>query len=770
MSKLIFIFGTAVLFAAVGSTGSNGQIPYLTVSSKYVDEPITISLHQASQDHEKVFYLFSLNDGFYDWTNYVGPGGYILLKEGLMIHACNEEQVTIEVRPECAGMSFYLQAVIKEKNPTAHGAYYTVSRPTGITLSDKYAIGGLKVEMAGFVPHAGDVEDMADQGGYIYCASAQYGLVKFKKNASGNPTWAGTLRGDALTFTPKHVILNDQLALLTGESYYVGVADISKPGSDPENLGEFMAQGYGFYDGALHTNQNGTYAFLNAKKSGLVIMDVNNPYSLSIYDQLLNGETVRTAQAYEGYLYVLTQTGMGYVFDMATSPDLAQVAQFTLPAGARSISFQGDFAYALAVTSSDVFIYSLPASYGGGQKPQLVNQINLNCGTYFSNAVAGMDGLDNEFLYLIDYTQIHQYSVNPDHSLTPMNIFTVGEKVTDVMADGGVIHAGRSGNQQGIETFDLATLQKLPLPDYNRDYHKLWDLCVVEKDLGGSAHQLCYVVEDDVGIHVVDVTVPEYPEYLQTLPGSFTAVITHGDLVICAEEPNRVKICEVASADGDLSTVGEFNSLSKSRGLAISGNYLHVADGLEGLTIYDIEDPGLPEFVSNFKDPCFGFMTEIKTSGYLAYLTGIVGTAVIDVSDRKNPEMVQLLPHYGGYWGKGDCDGFLLFLANLSKGIEIFDAAEPFSQEGICLNTCFNLANDASDTAIMGNIAVVSMMYGGYYVSEKYLLFYDITDPCNVSLITKFRDVAGFNEAIEVSNGYLYATDEESLLNIIRLE
>jgi hypothetical protein len=770
MSKLIFIFSTAVLFAAVGSTGSNGQIPYLTVSSKYVDEPITITLHQASQGHEMIFYLFSLTDDFQDWTNCVGPGGYILRKEGLMIHACNEEQVVIDVNPECAGMSFYLQAVVREKDPTPFGSYYTVSRPTGITLTDKYAAGNLEIELAGFVPHAGDVEDMAEQDGYIYCASAQFGLVKFKKNSAGNPTWAGTLRGGSFIFTPKHVVMNDQLALLTNESYMLGVVDISMPNQDPVNLGECTIHGYAFYDGALHTNQNGTYALMNAKSSGLVVLDVNNPPALSVVNSLLTGESIRTVKAYDGYLYVLTQSGMGYVYDLATSPNLTQVAQFTLPSAARSICFQADIAYVLSGKSTDVFIYSLPAGYGGGQKPQLVNQVNLNGAGYFSNAVAGCDSFDNEFLYLIDYSEIHQYSVNPDHSLTPTYIFTVGEQVTDVMADGGVIHAARSGYQQGIETFDLGTMQKLPLPEYNKQHDKLWDLCLVDKDLGGSSHSFCYVLEYMVGIHVIDVMDPEYPELLQTIAGPFYSVANLGDQVLCAESPNVVKICDVVSVDGDLSTVSELTTLNKPRGLAVSGNYLHIADGPEGLTIYSLEDPELPEFDSNFKDPSFVSISEVKASGYLAYLTGTAGTAVVDVSDRENPEMIQMLPYYGSYWGRGDCDGFLLFLANLSKGIEIFDASKPFSQDGIAFNSCFNLPNDASDAAIMGNIAVVSMMYGGYYASEKYLIFYDITDPSNISMITKFRDVPGFNGAVEASNGYLYATDKESLLNIIRLE
>lgn len=76
-----------------------------------------------------------------------------------------------------------------------------------------------------------------------------------------------------------------------------------------------------------------------------------------------------------------------------------------------------------------------------------------------------------------------------------------------------------------------------------------------------------------------------------------------------------------------------------NRGLAISGNYVYVAEGLAGLQIIDISDPVRPSILGSVDMP--GFANDITVSGDYAYIAdGSSGIIVLDISDPQLPAMV----------------------------------------------------------------------------------------------------------------------------------
>lgn len=767
MGKLFFIIGTAALFAAVGSVGSNGEIPYLTLNSKYVDDPITITLHQAAPDHEHILYLFSMQDSFRDWTEFVGPGGYILERENLIIFKTTEEQITIYPSPELGGMNFYIQALVKEKEPNSYGSYFTASRPYAVEACKRFDdLPNREVELVGFVPHAGEIQDMTMVGDTIYCASSQLALVKFLRNPAGNPTWCGALQGGNFTFFAKRICADNKRAVLTADTCILGVADVSDPGKCPQFMGEMMAYGYKFYDGVVHSIGGSTYAFLNAAGDGLVAVDITNSSNFAIAGEYLMGEFIRGVGEWNGYLYVLTHSCKGYVFDLASGLNLNKVAEFSVPTIPGSITFHPGSAMVLSKSGGEVHVYSLPSSFNGSGAPTLIQTLEFD---------ASFDGVSADttcdYAFVFEGEKVQCMYIESDKTLTLADCVYLDGYATDVVADGGTVHAGRSSTGRGIDTIDLYNMQKVNAPDYNLLHTKVRDLALVKVKQGSAEKRFAYIIEYKIGLRIVDATDVSKPVLMSMLECDPLSVTTYGDKLIYSERPNHIRVCSVNFSDGSLIMEHEFDSALMAKSLCMSGDYLYVADSAEGMRCYNMTDVMNPEFVCQVKDEtAIGSVYNVATAGYLVYMSGPKGLNILDVSLRDAPELVQSIPGYGEVGGAMAGDGFSLFVTGLSEGVEVFDTSAPFSPTGCLFNTSFSYLNWPSGAAIFNNVAVASIQFSGNYLSEKYLVLYDITDTGCITTLEKYPYLPGFNGGVETMDGYIFVSDTESLLDIIRLE
>jgi hypothetical protein len=196
-----------------------------------------------------------------------------------------------------------------------------------------------------------------------------------------------------------------------------------------------------------------------------------------------------------------------------------------------------------------------------------------------------------------------------------------------------------------------------------------------------------------------------------------------------------------------------------------------VAQVISGMLIYDLSDPHQPQLLSTLCDTTnMGPIFSVTVSGYFAYLTGLYGVFVVDITDRAHPELIQKITGYGQKCTSIASNGFCLILPNMVNGIEVFDTFAPYGPGGVQFAADFSLPNWPADVAIEGNVAVATMIYAGQYLAEKYLIFYDISDLGNVTAFKKHYFLPGFNHGLEIKNGYIYVTDEESLLDVLKME
>jgi hypothetical protein len=98
---------------------------------------------------------------------------------------------------------------------------------------------------------------------------------------------------------------------------------------------------------------------------------------------------------------------------------------------------------------------------------------------------------------------------------------------------------------------------------------------------------------------------------------------------------------------------GSYNKLNNAKGVAVSGNYAYVADGISGLQIIDISDSSNPTFKGLYNTSSNG----VDISGnYACIAADTSGLQIIDISDPSNPTF------------KGSCD-----TPNNARGVVVFE-------------------------------------------------------------------------------------------------
>jgi hypothetical protein len=86
--------------------------------------------------------------------------------------------------------------------------------------------------------------------------------------------------------------------------------------------------------------------------------------------------------------------------------------------------------------------------------------------------------------------------------------------------------------------------------------------------------------------------------------------------------------------------VGGCNTIAYAQGVAVSGNYVYVAEGGAGLEVIDVSDPANPRRVGGYDDTR-GYARDVTVSGNYAYVAyDYAGLEVIDVSNPANPQRV----------------------------------------------------------------------------------------------------------------------------------
>tara|TARA_B100001057_G_C22791562_1_gene927836 strand:- start:291 stop:1610 length:1320 start_codon:yes stop_codon:yes gene_type:complete len=185
-----------------------------------------------------------------------------------------------------------------------------------------------------------------------------------------------------------------------------------------------------------------------------------------------------------------------------------------------------------------------------------------------------------------------------------------------------------------------------------------------------------------------------------------------------------------------------------------TGNYALIANGTEGLSIYDISNANTgvnPTFVSQILDidtsiadgcateldmgycydPIYGEVAyKVKVDGQYAYVAiGYSGLAIIDISDISNPNVVKIVDTDGQAFGV-DISGDYAYVADDTNYIEIIDISTPSSASVVAGFTALQgySSKYSYDIQIVGDYAYVASYRAG-------LNILDISSPLSPTVV-----------------------------------
>lgn len=205
--------------------------------------------------------------------------------------------------------------------------------------------------------------------------------------------------------------------------------------------------------------------------------------------------------------------------------------------------------------------------------------------------------------------------------------------------------------------------------------------------------------------------------------------------------------------------------------IAVSGNFAYLANGTDGLRIYDISNPTNPINVGHAPSitngTVWGVASGVAVVSNLVYLaTGSDGLRIYDVSTPTNPINVGYIPSGGWSVSTGidvgpaatvgvAVSGNYAYLADGQFGLRIYDISNPSNPINVGNYTNnyadgFNSPNSTA-VAISGNYAYLASWIDG-------LRIFDISNPssptnvAHIGITTEFVTVSGNNAYIGNNN------------------
>ena len=459
----------------------------------------------------------------------------------------------------------------------------------------------------------------------------------------------------------------------------------------------------------------------------------------------LEGVDPTVVKVVGSYAYAGTLEGL-WVFDVSIPSAPTPVGVCEPPGGAwvHGLEADGSLIYAACGTSGVlIFDVSTPSA------PTVVGQYGS---VYAENLT-----LAGDLAFIATHAGITIVDVS-----TPSTPLFVGEYHTlgtalDVEVVGTVAYVADSSSVTALDVSD-PTSPTL----FVRLYDAFARFCAVEAS--GSI----LVAPRHYGTHVFDISTPESPVLLTSLPATvpgFTGyhddVEIVGDLVYIAAVLGPVGIFDVSTPSSP-TVVGIYEAPGGCVSLDVSGSllYLPTAYGA-GLRIVDISDPSAPTSVGLY-DPPGAREGDVQMVGDLAYVAA-AGLHIIDISDPSTPVVLGFYDTLG-YARDVEVHGTLAYVADDFAGLQILDVTSPSSPTFV---GSFDTAARAYGVTVVGSMVYLACQQEAQG-DTRTLQIVDASDPSAPVLLGYYdNDWEGEGYDVEVVGSLAYLANGRLGLYII---
>jgi hypothetical protein len=533
---------------------------------------------------------------------------------------------------------------------------------------------------------------VAVSGNYAYVANGFDGVQVMDISDPTNPTPVGSCD------TPDHaydVVVSGECAYVADRNEGLQVIDISDP-SNPVIVGSRDTP-----DFAYRLAVSGEYAYVADRSGGVRIMNITDPTTPSLRGTYTTPGQARGIAISGTYAYVGDNTNGLVILDITNRISPVHVATCPTRHQARQVVVSGDYVYVADVDSGmQVIDVSDPAT------PVLVGSFNTPGSTW------GL-AVDGNRAYLADWLEGLQIVdiTDPTNPTLTANYDTPGG-AWGMAVSGCYAYVG--DEIAGLQVVEV--LSPVPYPTLAGSDPSISYPCGVEV-VGEYAY-----VADYSCLTIIDISDPTDPVYVGATEPIFyvTDVAVTGDyayalnnlqgewayrlidisdpsdpVVVTSGGPEQA--CNGMAISGDRAYVSYSRALHyfdvwhiadplapgstgecgpfdrRGHGVAVSGNYAYMANGLDGLQVIDVIEPLSPVPAATCSLP--GWATDVTVDGDYAYVTSGY-LEVVDISDPLSPIHVATYAT-PGISRKIAISGDWAFAAAGGSGLHLIDISDP---------------------------------------------------------------------------------------------
>lgn len=515
--------------------------------------------------------------------------------------------------------------------------------------------------------------------------------------------------------------------------------------ADPLNV-EFVSH---FGGNAYDIEVVGDYAYLGQGQD-LVVMDITDDDRSIEKGRVITSSVVRSVAVTGNYAYIANDDGL--VTIDVTNPSTPKILDtLDIDGSPQEVAVSGNYAYVVSRVHSDREYHN---------KLEIIDVSNpaelTITGSYDTIGYANGVAVQNNYVYLADgHKGLIILNATEPSSPTPIAIYdSVG--VADIAVAGNYAYIGEGA-------FIIMNISDPSSPTLvSKDEYIPGTIESIEVS-GNYAYleTTAYLVDEyhDM-LEIVDISNATAPVdksiYFGDDKDSMNSIAVSGNYVYIADDYGGFMKVDVTNPTSP-ALAHKYDSAGSVSDVAVSGDYAYLAESGNGLVIADISDQSSPTFKGSYYS--FDHAYKVEVSGNYAYLDtywfcNINNLHIVDIRNPSTPAMA-------GRWSfhpEGHSTavaGNYAYIANY----DVLDIVDVNMSNPSSPSLVSSISIYAHDIAASGNYAYI-------YADGKGLVILNATDPSSPKIEGNYSSFGG---NIAILDNYVYIANDDAGLVILNV-